>query len=127
MSRIFVTGATGYLGTALVERLRRAGHEVTGVGSKEADLTREGTLEPYSAVPVDRIFHLAAWTQAEPFQYWTVKSVRPYCVKVIVVVGSAGVYTLSWTLKTSTSVIVFAPAKSTSSQSGKLLDVASFQ
>jgi GDP-L-fucose synthase len=67
MSRVFVTGATGYLGRALVERLRREGHEVTGVGSKDADLTREGTLERFSTPKVDRIFHLAAWTQAGDF------------------------------------------------------------
>jgi len=67
MSRIFVTGATGFLGTALVERLRRDGHEVTGVGSKDADLTKEGCLERFSSAKVDRIFHLAAWTQAGDF------------------------------------------------------------
>jgi len=67
MTRIFVTGATGYLGRALVERLRRDGHDVTGVGSKDADLTREGTLERFSPLKVDRIFHLAAWTQAGDF------------------------------------------------------------
>ncbi len=67
MSRIFVTGATGYLGRALVERLRRDGHEVAGVGSKDADLTKEGTLERYNGSKVDRIFHLAAWTQAGDF------------------------------------------------------------
>ncbi len=34
--RIFVTGATGYLGSAIAARLARAGHEVTGLTRTEA-------------------------------------------------------------------------------------------
>src|SRR5262252_2372316 len=63
---------------------------------------------------------------ADPVQYSTVKSVSPYCEKVIVVVGSPGDQKASCTEKTSTSPIVFAPAKSTSSQSGNPCGVASF-
>lgn len=64
--RILVTGATGFLGTNLVEKLIAAGHRVTPLGSKDADLTVEGTLRKYSET-YDRIYHLAAWTQAGDF------------------------------------------------------------
>ncbi len=65
--KIFVTGATGFLGTHLVRHLRAAGHEVTAVGSKECDLTRQGSLEVFSHTKWDQIYHLAAWTQAGDF------------------------------------------------------------
>jgi GDP-L-fucose synthase len=65
--QILVTGATGFLGTALCDRLRRDGHQVTGLGSREADLTRPGSLEVYDGGAFDHIYHLAAWTQAGDF------------------------------------------------------------
>jgi nucleoside-diphosphate-sugar epimerase len=34
--RVFLTGATGYIGTAVAERLRRAGHELTGLARNDA-------------------------------------------------------------------------------------------
>ena len=65
--KIFVTGATGFLGTHLVKHLRCVGHEVTAVGSKECDLTRQGSLEVFNHTKWDQIYHLAAWTQAGDF------------------------------------------------------------
>jgi GDP-L-fucose synthase len=62
-----VTGATGYLGSALVPRLRTAGAEVVALGSKDADLTQRDSLGSYSHRRFDRIYHLAAWTQAGDF------------------------------------------------------------
>ena len=47
--RIFVTGATGYLGGAIAERLARAGHEVTGL---TRDLASVRTLELAGVKPV---------------------------------------------------------------------------
>jgi len=64
---IFITGATGFLGTHLVRHLREVGHEVTAVGSKECDLTRQGSLEIFNRTQWDQIYHLAAWTQAGDF------------------------------------------------------------
>lgn len=65
--KIFVTGGSGFLGRHLCATLRAAGHAVTAPSSKEADLQRETPLEPWSGERFDRIFHLAAWTQAGDF------------------------------------------------------------
>ncbi len=62
-----VTGATGFLGQKLCPRLLAAGHRVVAFGSAECDLTREGALERFSDTRFDRIWHLAAWTQAGDF------------------------------------------------------------
>lgn len=64
--KALVTGASGYLGTALCQQLRAQGHTVTGIGSKQADLRQASSLDRFTE-PYDRIFHLAAWTQAGDF------------------------------------------------------------
>jgi GDP-L-fucose synthase len=64
--RGLMTGASGFLGRHLAAALRRAGHEITGLGSREADLTRDGSLERFDG-PYDVVWHLAAWTQAGDF------------------------------------------------------------
>jgi GDP-L-fucose synthase len=65
--KILVTGATGFLGTPLCQKLRQAGHSVTPVGSKNADLRQPGSLHKFNHMQFDQIFHLAAWTQAGDF------------------------------------------------------------
>lgn len=65
--KIFITGATGFLGQFLVSALQKNGHEVIGVSSKECDLTRASSLKQYANKKFDRIYHLAAWTQAGDF------------------------------------------------------------
>jgi GDP-L-fucose synthase len=64
---VLVTGATGFLGTALTRRLEADGDNVVAVGSKLADLTQPDALESWADAKFDRIFHLAAWTQAGDF------------------------------------------------------------
>ncbi len=64
---IFVTGGTGFLGEALTTRLRDDGHAVVAIGSKDADLLRDDSLEQFASETFDRIWHLAAWTQAGDF------------------------------------------------------------
>lgn len=65
--RVLVTGATGFLGTALCARLSARGDEVMRLGSKNCDLTRPGSLAPFDRLLYDQIYHLAAWTQAGDF------------------------------------------------------------
>ena len=65
--KVLVTGATGFLGTALCARLAADGHEVTGFGSLRCDLTRQDTLDQFNSTTYDQVYHLAAWTQAGDF------------------------------------------------------------
>jgi len=65
--QILVTGATGFLGTHLCKTLISQGHAVTQLNSKNCDLTQQGSLEAFSSIRFDQIFHLAAWTQAGDF------------------------------------------------------------
>ncbi len=64
---MLVTGASGFLGTALCTRLKADGHEVMGLSSAECDLTKQGTLERFNSAVYDQVYHLAAWTQAGDF------------------------------------------------------------
>ena len=64
--KVFVTGATGFLGGHLISALERSGHQVTGVGSVSCDLLRAESLDAFRE-PYDQIWHLAAWTQAGDF------------------------------------------------------------
>jgi len=64
---ILVTGATGFLGTALCRALENRGHFVVRLGSKDCDLTKQGSLDRFNDRAYDQIFHLAAWTQAGDF------------------------------------------------------------
>src|SRR6476660_1810108 len=69
--KITLTGATGFIGTLLVERLKRAGHELTIVTRK----VREGTNPRFAAWDArdafegcDAVIHLAGEPVA---QRWT--------------------------------------------------------
>src|SRR5882724_15053 len=64
--KIIVTGATGFLGTALCRRLDQEGHAVTRLGSRDADLRKPASLDRFTE-RYDQIYHLAAWTQAGDF------------------------------------------------------------
>jgi GDP-L-fucose synthase len=67
MRSALVTGATGYLGSALVPALGALGMDVVALGSRDADLRLDGALAPYSHRRFDLVFHLAAWTEAGDF------------------------------------------------------------
>ena len=64
---ILVTGASGFLGTALCRDLESQGHQVARLNSKNCNLTVPGSLDQFNGTAFDRIFHLAAWTQAGDF------------------------------------------------------------
>ena len=65
--KILVTGSSGFLGTALCAKLEAQGHEVTRLNSRNCDLTRADSLDPFNDRSYDQIHHLAAWTQAGDF------------------------------------------------------------
>ena len=65
--RILVTGATGFLGQALCGQLKKEGHQLVELSSKNCDLTKQDSLNAYNSFTYDRIYHLAAWTQAGDF------------------------------------------------------------
>lgn len=64
---ILITGASGFLGRSLSKKLRELGHDIIPLSSKEAELTRQDSLLQFNGTKLDRIFHLAAWTQAGDF------------------------------------------------------------
>jgi len=59
---VLVTGATGFIGRALVARLRRENREVLALGSAEGDIADPATLAPYRARKLACVFHLAGLT-----------------------------------------------------------------
>ncbi|MEF8772751.1 NAD-dependent epimerase/dehydratase family protein [Halodesulfurarchaeum sp.] len=85
----FVTGATGFIGTHLVERLVDDGHDIVAVTRDESnaehlpesitvvegDITKKESMRNAMA-GVDRVFHLAAWYQIGPGPWNETKAER---------------------------------------------------
>lgn len=65
--KILVTGASGFLGKTLCKELKACGHELTCLNSRNCDLTIPNALDRFNTDKYDRIYHLAAWTQAGDF------------------------------------------------------------
>jgi GDP-L-fucose synthase len=75
--RVLVTGGGGFLGSHLVERLERDGHDVFVARRRDYDLTREGdTAALFADARPELVFHLAAEVggiganRASPGRYW---------------------------------------------------------
>lgn len=63
---ILVTGASGQLGNDLVIELRKRGHSVTGVSSRELNLTDPAAVRAYlTAMRPDAVMHCAAYTAVD--------------------------------------------------------------
>ncbi len=65
--KILVTGASGFLGRHLCSKLKQQGHQLFEANSKNCDLTKAASLAQFVSCKVDRIYHLASWTQAGDF------------------------------------------------------------
>ena len=65
--RALITGGSGFLGTCLVRHLRDRGVDIVAPSSRDADLRTSDALDRWRGERFDRIYHLAAWTQAGNF------------------------------------------------------------
>jgi GDP-L-fucose synthase len=75
--RVLVTGAAGFLGSHLVERLEGEGHDVIAARSADYDLTSmDDTARMFEDAEAELIFHLAAEVggiganRSNPGRYW---------------------------------------------------------
>lgn len=102
--RILITGAEGFIGKRLAERLRDVGHDVIEHCYVDGDIARKETLGKYQDFKIDVVYHLAArtfvpdsWNDTYDFFYTNVMgtvSVLEYCrkQKCAVVLMSTYVY-----------------------------------
>ena len=67
MSKVFVTGGSGFLGKFLKSELKKKKYAVRAPTSTQCDLTNIKDLEKFKNKKYKYIFHLAAWTQAGDF------------------------------------------------------------
>jgi GDP-L-fucose synthase len=77
MTRVLVTGGGGFVGSHLVERLERDGHDVVSARRRGYDLTRpDDTERLFADAEPELVFHLAAEVggiganRANPGRYW---------------------------------------------------------
>jgi GDP-L-fucose synthase len=77
VTRVLVTGGGGFLGSHLVERLERDGHDVVAGRSADYDLTRmDDAARMFDDTAPELVFHLAAEVggiganRANPGRYW---------------------------------------------------------
>jgi GDP-L-fucose synthase len=106
--RALVTGGGGFLGSHLVERLERAGHDVLAARRRDYDLTTAADTERlFAEARPDVVFHLAAEVggiganRANPGRYWyanlmmgahVLEAARLHEVEKLVVAGTVCSY-----------------------------------
>jgi GDP-L-fucose synthase len=69
--KILITGASGFLGTNLCSILSKNQNiEIISLSFRDADLRNYNSLKKYEVEKFDKIYHLAAWTQAGDFSLY---------------------------------------------------------
>ena len=59
MTKILVTGASGFIGKALVEKFLKQGHDITGLSSTDGDIAEAETLKALAGTRFKHVIHLA--------------------------------------------------------------------
>lgn len=62
MNKVLVTGASGFIGRALVARLKSQPFDVVAIGSADGDIANPKTLERLIQGDISHVFHLAGKT-----------------------------------------------------------------
>ena len=62
MSKMLVTGGSGFIGRALTARLRALGRDVASMDSADGDIANRETLEKFERQNIAHVFHLAGKT-----------------------------------------------------------------
>lgn len=62
MSKILITGASGFIGRALASRLKAMGRDVVPLDSADGDIADRETLAGYTQYDIAHVFHLAGKT-----------------------------------------------------------------
>ena len=62
MSKILITGATGFIGRALSVKLKAQGHSVELISSADGDIASRETLAKFALQDIAHVFHLAGKT-----------------------------------------------------------------
>ncbi|MFA5826345.1 MAG: NAD-dependent epimerase/dehydratase family protein [Gallionellaceae bacterium] len=62
MSKILVTGASGFIGKSLVSKLQALGRDVVPVASADGDIASRKTLGKFAQQDIAHVFHLAGKT-----------------------------------------------------------------
>lgn len=75
MSSILVTGANGFIGSVLMQRLRADNYQVVGLGSSVGDISSPATWQNIKHESISHVFHLAGKTYVPdsweaPYQFY---------------------------------------------------------